>query len=184
MIFFVFTHIHARIQKSFKHLENTIIVPMIPQSDPEHKDLVDILVQSVQRVEELPQEDGTIQKSLVIDPMSLYYKTLVVATPNLGRFVFELENFANLGKQCFNFMSKDRASAFALQIKNIVQAYMYSLDSKSSESIRDNGSAQSTLVDKVARNKIERSYQVKGEKQRSFIDAMMGKDKEADMEND
>ena len=40
---------------------------MIPQSDPEHKDLVDILVQSVQRLEELPQEDGTTQKSLVID---------------------------------------------------------------------------------------------------------------------
>jgi len=157
---------------------------MIPQSDPEHKDLVDILVQSVQRVEELPQEDGTTQKSLVIDPLSLYYKTLIVSSPLLARFVFELENFGNLGKSCFDFMSRERARAFQNQIKAHVQAWMYSIDSKSSESIRINGSSQSTLIDKIARNKIERSYNVKGEKTRSFIDAMLGKDKENDMDED
>lgn len=157
---------------------------MIPQSDPEHKDLVDILVQSVQRLEELPQEDGTTQKSLVIDPMSMYYKTLVVASPLLARFVYELENFGNMALQAKNFMSAQRAYAFSEQIKKLVQAYMYSLDSKSSESLRINGSSQSTLIDKIARNKIERSYNVKGEKTRSFIDAMLGKDKEADMDSD
>ena len=157
---------------------------MIPQSDPEHKDLVDILVQSVQRLEELPQEDGTTQKSLVIDPMSMYYKTLVVASPLLARFVYELENFGNMALQSKHFMSAQRSYAFSEQIKKLVQAYMYSLDSKSSESIRINGSSQSTLVDKIARNKIERSYNVKGEKTRSFIDAMLGKDKENDMDED
>ena len=157
---------------------------MIPQSDPEHHNLVDILVQSVQRLEELPQEDGTTQKSLVIDPMSMYYKTLVVASPLLARFVYELENFGNMALQAKNFMSAQRAYAFSEQIKKLVQAYMYSLDSKSSESIRINGSSQSTLVDKIARNKIERSYNVKGEKTRSFIDAMLGKDKENDMDDD
>ena len=157
---------------------------MIPQSDPEHHNLVDILVQSVQRLEELPQEDDTTQKSLVIDPMSMYYKTLVVASPLLARFVYELENFGNMALQAKNFMSAQRAYAFSEQIKKLVQAYMYSLDSKSSESIRINGSSQSTLVDKIARNKIERSYNVKGEKTRSFIDAMLGKDKENDMDED
>ena len=157
---------------------------MIPQSDPEHHNLVDILVQSVQRLEELPQEDGTTQKSLVIDPMSMYYKTLVVASPLLARFVYELENFGNMALQAKNFMSAQRAYAFSEQIKKLVHAYMYSLDSKSSESIRINGSSQSTLVDKIARNKIERSYNVKGEKTRSFIDAMLGKDKENDMDED
>ena len=157
---------------------------MIPQSAPEHHKLVDILVQSVQRLEELPQEDGTTQKSLVIDPMSMYYKTLVVASPLLARFVYELENFGNMALQAKNFMSAQRAYAFSEQIKKLVQAYMYSLDSKSSESIRINGSSQSTLVDKIARNKIERSYNVKGEKTRSFIDAMLGKDKENDMDED
>ena len=81
-------------------------------------------------------------------------------------------------------MSRERAKEFADQIKQIVQAYMYSMDSKSAESLRENGSSQSTLIDKVARNKIERSYQVKGEKRRSMIDALMGKDKESDVEAD
>ena len=157
---------------------------MIPQSEPEHKELVDILVQSVQRVEEIPLEDGSTQKSLVLDPMSLYWKTLVVSSSKLARFVYELENFHNLAQQASNFMSKVRAENFAKQIEKIVQAYMYSIDSKSSESLRDNGSSQSTLIDKIARNKIERSYNVKGEKTRSFMDAMLGKDKEADMDSD
>jgi|TARA_B100000470_G_scaffold221375_1_gene211600 hypothetical protein len=157
---------------------------MIPQSEPEHKDLVDVLVQSVQRIEQIPQEDGTFEKSLVIDPKSLYYKTLIVASPNLARFVLELENFQNLATQVYNFMSRRKATALSEQIKELVIAYQYSIDSKSSESIRENGSAQSTLIDKIARNKIERSYQVKGEKSRSFLDAMMGRDKEDDMDSD
>ena len=45
----------------------------IPQAEPEHKDLIDIVVQAVQRVEETPLEDGTTQKSLVIDPKSMWY---------------------------------------------------------------------------------------------------------------
>jgi len=81
-------------------------------------------------------------------------------------------------------MSRNKANALSEQIKELVIAYQYSIDSKSSESIRENGSAQSTLIDKIARNKIERSYQVKGEKRRSFLDAMMGKDKEEDMDSD
>jgi hypothetical protein len=40
------------------------------------------------------------------------------------------------------------------------------------------------LIDKIARNKIERSYQVKGEKKRSFLDAVMGKDRDDDMDSD
>jgi hypothetical protein len=157
---------------------------MIPQSEPEHKDLVDVLIQSVQRVESIEQEDGTTAKSLVIDPKSLYYKTLIVASPHLARFVLELENFNNLSEQSQSFMSRTRSFALSKQIQELARAYMYSIDSKSSESIRENGSAQSTLIDKISRNKIERSYSVKGEKRRSFLDAMMGRDKEDDMDAD
>lgn len=158
-------------------------MPM-PQSEPEHKDLVDVLVQSVQNIEEIPQADGTLQKSLVIDPKSLYYKTLIVPSPTLARLVYEVETLRNLATQCFSFMSKNRAEDFSKQVMNLVKSYLYSLDSKSGESMRENGSSQGTLMDKIARNKIERSYMVKGEKRRSMIDAMLGKDKEEDMERD
>lgn len=158
-------------------------MPM-PQSEPEHKDLVDVLVQSVQNIEEIPQADGTSQKSLVIDPKSLYYKTLIVPSSTLARLVLEIESLRNLATQCFSFMAKERAEDFSRQILDLVKTYLYSLDSKSGESMRENGSSQGTLMDKIARNKIERSYMVKGEKRRSMIDAMLGKDKEEDMERD
>ena len=83
-----------------------------------------------------------------------------------------------------SFMAKERAEDFSKQILGLVKTYLYSLDSKSGESMRENGSSQGTLMDKIARNKIERSYMVKGEKRRSMIDAMLGKDKEEDMERD
>ena len=158
-------------------------MPM-PQSEPEHKDLVDVLVQSVQNIEEIPQADGTSQKSLVIHPKSLYYKTLIVPSSTLARLVLEIESLRNLATQCFSFMAKERAEDFSKQILGLVKTYLYSLDSKSGESMRENGSSQGTLMDKIARNKIERSYMVKGEKRRSMIDAMLGKDKETDMETD
>ena len=158
-------------------------MPM-PQSEPEHKDLVDVLVQSVQNIEEIPQADGTSQKSLVIDPKSLYYKTLIVPSSTLARLVLEIASLRNLATQCFSFMAKERAEDFSKQILGLVKTYLYSLDSKSGESMRENGSSQGTLMDKIARNKIERSYMVKGEKRRSMIDAMLGKDKEEDMERD
>ena len=158
-------------------------MPM-PQSEPEHKDLVDVLVQSVQNIEEIPQADGTSQKSLVIDPKSLYYKTLIVPSSTLARLVLEIESLRNLATQCFSFMAKERAEDFSKQILGLVKTYLYSLDSKSGESMSENGSSQGTLMDKIARNKIERSYMVKGEKRRSMIDAMLGKDKEEDMERD
>ena len=158
-------------------------MPM-PQSEPEHKDLVDVLVQSVQNIEEIPQADGTSQKSLVIDPKSLYYKTLIVPSSTLARLVLEIESLRNLATQCFSFMAKERAEDFSKQILGLVKTYLYSLDSKSGESMRENGSSQGTLMDKIARNKIERSYMVKREKRRSMIDAMLGKDKEEDMERD
>ena len=158
-------------------------MPM-PQSEPEHKDLVDVLVQSVQNIEEIPQADGTSQKSLVIDPKSLYYKTLIVPASTLARLVLEIESLRNLATQCFSFMAKERAEDFSKQILGFVKTYLYSLDSKSGESMRENGSSQGTLMDKIARNKIERSYMVKGEKRRSMIDAMLGKHKETDMETD
>ncbi len=156
----------------------------IPQTEAQHKELLDIIMQSCQRREDIPLEDGTVQKNLVTDPKTVWYKSLHVASSKLGRFVFELETFSNLAAQAPHHMSKEKAKAFSDQILNQVQAFMYSLDSKSSESIRDNGSSQSTLLGMVARNKIERSYTVKDEKKRSMLDAMLGKDKETDMDAD
>jgi len=156
----------------------------IPNTEAQHKELLDIIMQSCQRREDIPLEDGTIQKNLVTDPMSVWYKSLHVASSKLGRFVLELEIFHNLASQAKHHMSPERASQFSKQIMEQYQAFMYSIDSKSSESVRENGSSQSTLVSMIAKNKIERSYTVKDEKKRSMLDAMLGKDKEADMDSD
>jgi len=155
-----------------------------PQTESQIKDIVDVMTQATQNVEEVRLEDGSIQKTLVVDPKHIFYKTLNVTSTKLGGSVLSLEKFLNHAKLCSNFMAFDRAKGIAEQIVSMYTPYTYSYDAKSSESIRLNGSSQSTVFDKLARNKIERSYNVKGEHRRSMIDAILGKDKDDDMEND
>lgn len=155
-----------------------------PQTESQIKDIVDVLTQATQSIEEVRLEDGSIQKTLVVDPKHIFYKTLNVTSDKLGGSALSLEKFFNHAKMSSNFMSADRANGIADQIVSMYTPYTYSYDAKSSESVRSNGSSQSTVFDKLARNKIERSYHVKGEKRRSFLDAIVGKDRDDDMEND
>ena len=95
----------------------------IPQTEAQHKELLDIIMQSCQRREDIPLEDGTVQKNLVTDPKTVWYKSLHVASSKLGRFVFELETFSNLAAQAPHHMSKEKAKAFSDQILNQVHTH-------------------------------------------------------------
>ena len=157
---------------------------MIPQSEQEHKDIIDLIIEGAQSIEQIESEDGSVVKSLIIDPEKIYWKTQLVNSPTFARFVLELKNFEGLAQQAYSYMSEPRAKGLSFQILSLVQAYKYSIDSKSSESLRNSDNTQSTLIDKIKSNKIERSYKMKGEKTRNMWDAIVGKDKENDLEND
>ena len=70
------------------------------------------------------------------------------------------------------------------QIYGIIESYKRSIDAKSSESRRDENNAQSTLIDKINRNKIEKIYSVKGEAKKSFMSGMLGRDGQAETQDD
>lgn len=157
---------------------------MIPESQKTHNDLIDILIESAQKVEEVDQPDGTKMKQLVLDPEIIWWKTGIVNSPSFGRFAFELKEFERLGVKCFDNMHKDRARTMAHEILDIGMSFRRSIDAKSSESLRDKHNTQSTLIDKINRNKIEKAYTIKGEKKRALSDAILGREGEKERDED
>lgn len=157
---------------------------LVPEGQPKYNDLIDIIIESAKKEVDVPQIDGTTAKQIIIDSEVIWWKTGSVNSHMFSRFAFELKEFERMATEAFTHMSKDRARIFGHQIIDIGTSYRRSIDAKSSESLRDANNSQSTLIDKVNRNKIEKVYTAKGELKRSAIDAIMGRDKAKDSEND
>ncbi len=81
-----------------------------------------------------------------------------------------------------NHMTGPRALGIRKQIFGIIDSYKRSIDAKSSESRRDANNSQSTLIDKINRNKVEKMYTVKGEAKKSFMAGMLGRDGQQEAE--
>jgi hypothetical protein len=119
-------------------------------------------------------QDGSYSKQLMLDPEKAWWKTQIVNSPTFARFAYELKDFERLAEDCKNNMSGPRAEKIAEQIKAIGMDYRYSIDAKSSESLRDKHNTQATLLDKMQKNRIERAYTLKGEAQKSLFRGMFG----------
>lgn len=157
---------------------------MIPQSQKEHNDLIDIIIEASQNIEEIESEEGKFSKQLILDPERIYWKTHIVNSPTFARFVYELKELEHLAKQCVNHMSFKRAVVLMNQIINLVSSFKYSIDAKSSESLRDSNNTQSTLIDKINKNKIERAYTIKDDVKKSIWSGLVGQDAaESEREN-
>lgn len=157
---------------------------MIPESQKENNDLVDLLTTSFQKVIDLDGPSGKMEKQLIIDPKTAFYQLHSVSSNTFGRFVYELEQFDAKANQAKKHMSPERAESMAEDIRAITDAYRYSIDAKSSESLSDKNNAIPTLIDKIKSNKVERRYVMKDEVKKSILDGIRGKDVERDQSQD
>lgn len=145
-----------------------------PSPDQTQKDLIDMLTEGAQKIEEITNEDGTISRILMVDPETIYWKTQIVNSPHFSRFVYELKNLQALGKMAKNHMSEERALVLKSQIDEIVLAYRYSIDAKSSETLRNKQNTQSNLIDKLNSVKIEKSFTMKDKVEKSMWQSLIG----------
>lgn len=148
--------------------------------DQRQGDLIDLLTEGSQRIEEIPQPDGSIKKVLVSDPEVTYWSTRIVNSPTFSRFVFEVKNFERLSNQARNNMSKGRALILGQQINEIVSAYKYSVDGKSSESVKSDGTVRATLIDKLNKITIDKNYSMKENVKKGMMASIFGKDEKDD----
>lgn len=157
---------------------------MIPESQKENNDLIDLLTTSFQKVVTVDTPDGRKEKQLELDTNRAWWQLHSVAANTLGRFALELEQFARKAEQAKYHMSKERAEDFAMNINGIVAAYRSTVDAKSSESISDKNNAVQTLIDKIKSNKIEKRYVMKDEARKALGESFLGKRAENDNQYD
>ncbi len=150
----------------------------IPEDAKLHNDAIDFLSDAAQEIKKMPNESGELVDQLIVDPKQIYYETRIVDSNQFGGFVFELEELERMADLAYNNMTKERADIIAPQIIKLVKSFHYSIDGKSSETRRDKNNAQSSLVDKLVRNKQERIISLKGEVGHSLMDAIRGKNAE------
>lgn len=153
---------------------------VIPETQKTHNDVMDLLVDACQTVDAVQNIDGSITKQLMLDPEKAWWKTHLVNSPTFARFAYELKEFERLADDAYNNMAPSRAEIIAKQILSIGLDYRYSIDAKSSESLRDRHNTQATLLDKMQKNRVERAYTLKGDAKKSFMDGILGRDRERD----
>jgi hypothetical protein len=156
-----------------------------PEGQERLNDLVDIAIQSSSKTIPIKHPDGSVTYEQIIDDDTMWTKTLSVYSNKFSRMVFALKEWERMGKKALQNMSPERAAIMMKDVEEIGISYRRAIDAKSSESMRDDNNSQSTYLDKIARNKVEKVYTTKdGRKSSGFMDFVMGKDKERDLEND
>ncbi len=157
---------------------------LIPETLKTHNDVLDLLVDACQSVKTVRNLDGTVEQTMMLDPEKTWWKTHIVNSPTFARFAYELKEFERMGKEAVFFMPADRAAVIQMQINEIGLDYRYSIDAKSSESLRNNMNTQPTLLDKMQRNRIEKAYTLKGDLKRSMMDGWLGREVERDSQEE
>ena len=157
---------------------------MIPDSQQNYNDLIDVVIQSAQKQIPVKQEDGSIENQHITDEEILWWKTNEVNSNSFARFAFELKEWERMASECFNHMTDGRARKLSEEILLVSESFRRSIDAKSSESIRDKYNAKSTLIDKLGRNRVEKVYSLKQDTKKGLLDGLLGKKQQDEIEND
>jgi hypothetical protein len=155
-----------------------------PEGSPKYNDLIDIIIQSSQKTIDVQQKDGTVTKEQIIDDETIWWKTGSVNANTFGRFAYELKEWERTALLSNNNMSMPRSTQIGHEIMEIGISYRRSMDAKSSESQRNAQNSQSTLIDKINKNKVERVYTMKDQAKKSLFDGFLGREREKDEEYD
>lgn len=148
---------------------------MLQQSPTKANDAIDLLIESVQQVTERIDENGQKQITIEPDNESLWMKTQLVNSPFAG-FILKLRFLRDLADAAKYNMCEARAKVIQSQILDIYKSYKYSIDAKSSETLRDKNNSQSSLFHIVTQNKMERAVTLKGEMSKSLGASIMGRE--------
>ena len=152
---------------------------MIQEGDnASSNDMTDLVLQSVQTSKQITDDDGKITIVQYMDDLSLWCKTLSVASNTLSQVIFELMEWIRNGVAARNNMCLERAIDWEKETMAIAESVRKALDSKSSESMVNKDNKQSTLLDKVNRSSSEKIYTMKENASKSLWDSIMGKEKD------
>lgn len=144
------------------------------ETQKSHQDVMDLLVDACQSIDVVRNQDGSFSKQLMLDPEKAWWKTLLINAPTFGMFAKVLRNFEGMGEDAPNHMAGPRAEVLADQIKRYCLDYRYSVDAKSSETLRDKHNTQQSLLDKMNKSSVPHAVNPKDEAGRSIWSGITG----------
>lgn len=147
---------------------------MIPDTEKQNSDFVDILTTAVSRMITREDNAGNQTTQLEIDTKKLDYKFQMVSSNTFGRFVFTKERLENLIEDAYNYMEPERADVFKGQILRLAESYGYSIDAKSSETLRDKNNSVSALTHIMNSKSTERKITISEDVKKGFFASMFG----------
>lgn len=148
----------------------------IPDTERMHEDVIDFMIEGAKKKQEVVGPDGKTEIQMVIDAKRIWLKTHNINSDHFGRFIFVLEELLNKAQDAFNHMPFERANTLANQILRRVDSYNYSIDAKSSETVRDKNNNQSNVLHILTHKTIEKKYNIKGEGKKTLVDGMLGRE--------
>lgn len=145
---------------------------MIPQAPKQPNDVIDLLIESVQRIQEIEDEHGHTKRVLEPDNESLYWRTLLINNPNFGGCVLEVKNWQSLAEEAFDNMCAEPALILRKQMLDKANGYKHAFASKSSETIRDKHNSQSSLTHILQRNHMEKTVTLENKVKKGGLQAL------------
>ena len=141
-------------------------------NEKQHSDIIDFLTDACQ-IKQIVIKDGKEVLELILDEKRVWWKTLTVNSPHLGRFAKMLEDYAAMAINVYNVMPLKSANVISKQIERDVRSYALSLDSLSSVTYLDRNNRQPSLIDRILKNKSERVVNIR-EDQKSKLAELFG----------
>ena len=150
---------------------------MLQEGPSKANDLIDLLTEAAQLVVET-DENGVKKKEIIPDNESLWMQTKMVNSPTFARYILKLRDLYDLAANAKDNMCAERAKVISDQILAKYKSHKYSIDSKSSETLRDAHNTQPSLNHLVVKQHTDRSITLKEEAGRSLADSLLGREKQ------
>lgn len=147
---------------------------MIPEGSQRYNELIDVVIQSETKYEDVEQKDGTITKEQVLDSEGLWWKMLKVDSEKFGNVAWEVSELARMAEECFSNMTYNRAMQYSKQILGIVKSLKVSFAAMGSETRRNKHNSKRNFIDTLGKTSSEKIYTVKEDLQKSSWGAFLG----------
>ena len=146
---------------------------MQPDTDKNNSDFVDLLTTSASKQRKVV-EGGIDKTELEINTKKLDYKLQMVSSNTYARFVFMKERLESLALDAYNYMEPEKADVISGQVMRLVDAYSYSTDAKSSETLRDKHNSVSSLTHILNSKSTERKVTISEDVKKGGFAALFG----------
>lgn len=150
-------------------------MPSMQESEKTINDLVDVVLESWKKERLVETEDGKLRMERVIDERRGWWQTHHIASNQFGSLAKYREELGNLFKSAAYHMTSNRAAPLIKLGMMFCESVDYSMDAKSSESVKDANNNHMTLLTLLSKAKTERQFNVKQELSKSVLDGIIGK---------